>query len=226
MSSTNRGAERAPGDFYETPAWLVDAVMPLLPLGGHILDAGAGSGSIVRGLIRAGVPAQRITAVELDSALAAECRRTVPEGVQVYEQDFLRAEIVGSRPRYDLVIQNPPYETETATAYEFVRRSLALTDTHDAKTSGTVAALLRLNWLEGARQGEPERFRFLQSAMPDCHVSPFRPKFGLNKHGKMGGDSCAYAWMIWRPGAAGTIRMLKTDGPPNAQRSTTEELSL
>jgi hypothetical protein len=46
MSAANRGAVRAPLDYYETPRWTVEAIEPHVPRDGVILDAGAGTGAI------------------------------------------------------------------------------------------------------------------------------------------------------------------------------------
>lgn len=211
MSSTHRGATRAPRDYYGTPAWATDAILPHLPRAGRIVDAGAGEGQIAVRLLADGVAPERIVAVEIDAERAASCAEACP-GVRVIVDDFLHGD-VGWMWEADtsLVIMNPPYDVAGqpgCTALAFVRNALRLVGRR-----GTVAALLRLNWLEGAQVGEPERLAFLQEHMPDAYVLSRRPQFGLNKHGKRGGDSCAYAWMVWGPGRAGRLAMLHVPAP-------------
>ena len=66
MSSTNRGAVRAPDDFYATPGWAVRAVLPHLSLStgsGRILEPSCGEGAIVRVLLDAGIDRQRILGI-------------------------------------------------------------------------------------------------------------------------------------------------------------------
>ncbi len=80
MSSTNRGALRHPDDYYATPAWSVDAILPHLPglKTARILEPAAGDGAIVRALRLHGVEESQIEAVELDEERAAFCRMSCP----------------------------------------------------------------------------------------------------------------------------------------------------
>lgn len=99
--------------------------------------------------------------------------------------DFLR--VVPAK--YDVIITNPPYSL----AEEFLRACLPIAD--------HVIMLLRLNWLEGRNE--------IWSTNPaDVWVLPNRIPFGRNKHGKVGTDATAYAWMHWHKGATGRLRML------------------
>lgn len=50
-----------------------------LPTGTFVVEIGAGTGTITRGLIDAGIPAERIVAVEIDPELAAHLRQTVAD---------------------------------------------------------------------------------------------------------------------------------------------------
>lgn len=202
MSATNRGAARAQDDHYGTPAWAVDAILPHIPLAGYVLDAGAGEGQIAARLVAYGVRPEDVTAVEYNAALAVSCRLRLP-GIDVCIGDYL-TDLDINDP--DTVVMNPPYDVDDrpgCTAFAFVEQSVKLVG-----PAGTVAALLRLNWLEGAQVDEPERIALLRHRMPDVYVLPRRPQFGLNKHGKRGGDSCAYGWMVWGPGRDGRVRML------------------
>lgn len=209
MSSTHRGAVRSPNDYYGTPAWLTDAILPHLPLGGVVLEPCAGKGQILMRLLRAGVNTYSVRAYEIDPVAAAECERVlVPANViPVHVRDFLAVNDLG---HIDTVVMNPPYdvaEQPGCTAFAFVKKCV-----DHVGPSGTVAALLRLNWLEGAGHGEPERLAFLKRNPPDIGITSRRPAFGTNKHGKIATDSCAYAWMVWGPGRCGRIFYLDVAG--------------
>lgn len=210
MSSTNRGAKRSPRDFYGTEAFLVDAILPHLPLSGRIVDAGAGEGQITSRLLAAGIPAERIIAIEIDEGRAAICRTRCP-GVDVIVGDYLTMQLASA----DTVVMNPPYAIKgtSVTAFAFVKRSYDLVG-----PTGTISALLRLNWLEGAMSEEPERLAFLRAHPPDVFISPKRGKFGLNKHGKFAADSCAYAWVTFGPDRVGRLHWLDVDADGNVAR--------
>jgi hypothetical protein len=84
----------------------------------------------------------------------------------------------------DLIITNPPFSL----ALEFLTKSL--------REARTVCYLLRLNFLgSGCRQS------WWNSNRP-THVLPLaqRPRFALNKHGKLGSDATEYAWFCWDRG--------------------------
>jgi phosphatidylethanolamine/phosphatidyl-N-methylethanolamine N-methyltransferase len=68
----------------DTFARFVDLTRP-----GPVLELGAGTGSLTRGLIRAGCPPQRIIALEREPRLAAVLRREFP-AMEVIEDDATR----------------------------------------------------------------------------------------------------------------------------------------
>jgi phosphatidylethanolamine/phosphatidyl-N-methylethanolamine N-methyltransferase len=68
----------------DTVARFVDLTRP-----GPVLELGAGTGSLTRGLIRAGCPLQRIIVLEREPRLAAVLRREFP-GMMVIEDDATR----------------------------------------------------------------------------------------------------------------------------------------
>jgi hypothetical protein len=174
MSSTNRGAVRKPQDFYETPEWLTEAIMPSLHRWfgyscRRILEPASGNGAIVRVLER-WFPEARIDAGDIQNG-----------------QDFLTHEYSGS---YDLIITNPPYSL----AMEFVERAYTYHNSvpHGllSMNRGLVAMLLRLNFL-GSQERAPW-FRLFGGHTPSIYVSPRRPDFTGD-----GGDSTEYAWFVW-----------------------------
>ena len=68
-------AELAP-----TSRWVAEAVSAKLELDrpGAVIELGAGTGSLTRGLLAAGCPPQRLVAIELDPEFAALLRRRFP----------------------------------------------------------------------------------------------------------------------------------------------------
>jgi 16S rRNA (adenine1518-N6/adenine1519-N6)-dimethyltransferase len=70
------------------------------------LDMGAGEGALTRRLADAVRPGGRVVAVELDPAMAARLRRARWPGVEVVEEDALRARLP---ERLGAVVANPPF---------------------------------------------------------------------------------------------------------------------
>lgn len=109
--------KRQKNESYETPAWVTEALVPFLPNSLlTILDPAAGSGKIVRALIKCGY-----AAVGTDIARKRD-------GV-----DFLKTD--GDT---EAVVTNPPYNQ----AAEFILHALAVT----RKENGFVAMLLRTDF--------------------------------------------------------------------------------
>lgn len=182
MSATNRGAERAPLDYYRTPAYAVDAILPHLREPRSWLDPGCGDGAIAERVLRRW-PSARGIGVELDEH-RAQAARLLP--LTVYQGSFLDVGRIWDEP-FDLVIGNPPFKL----ALEFAQRALELTE----PVGGEVALLLRAGFLE-AKHGS-ERDLFLEVRAPDVYVLAKRPRFT----GDGGGDSATYIWAVWRPGS-------------------------
>jgi phosphatidylethanolamine/phosphatidyl-N-methylethanolamine N-methyltransferase len=90
---------------------LADAFARCVPLHrpGTVLELGAGTGSLTRGLVRAGCPASRIIAVEREPRLAAILRSEFP-GIRVIEGDATRIEeyFAGSGERLAGVVSSLP----------------------------------------------------------------------------------------------------------------------
>ena len=59
--------------------------------GDYVVELGAGTGPVTRALLAAGVPPERLIAVEIDSEMAAFLRQSLP-GVTVIESDALALE--------------------------------------------------------------------------------------------------------------------------------------
>src|SRR6516164_6051140 len=101
MSAINRGTVREQRDFYETPDWLIKAIIPHLQQyqPRRILEPAAGQGAIVRVLEQAFPEA------------------VIEQGDISTGQDFLAHEYASP---YDLIITNPP----SSRAMEFIQRAL------------------------------------------------------------------------------------------------------
>ena len=226
MSSTARGASRENLDFYPTPGWCVDLLLDALfddPAAGRIfpapdlvtaLEPAAGDGAIVKRLLARGVPAENIGAIEIDPTRAEMVRAIVSD---VRCGDFIRDPMLAALRKPDFIVTNPPF----ALAADFAKTALFL-----AGDRGTVALLLRLNWL-----GSQERAAFHRAHPSDILLLPKRPEFtasmscSAKKKGctyretlpieaprprdcpKCGArtqcsttDSIEYAWFVWGPG--------------------------
>jgi hypothetical protein len=191
-AAAGKARKRSLHDFYGTPSWVTRGILPHLPLGGRVLEPAAGEGAMVRELLRAGVGASQITALEIDPARAENCP------VEAKVCDYLTEE-VGA---YDLIITNPPY----LRAQAFVERSLDI-----AGERGTVAMLLRLGFLESVQRRE------LHEARPaDLYVLSQRPSF--TGDGRV--DATAYAWFVWGPGRGGRWSLLAGEKPRRQRGST------
>ena len=154
MSATNRWAVRSPGDFYETPAWAVRAILPYLPLNGVRVDAGCGTGAIMMCL------PEKTIGVEVSPVHAAAARA---KGHHVVEQDFLTYE-----QNAGLVISNPPF----VLAEQFIQHAHTLV----AQWGGVTAMLLRLNFLASQK-----RAGLFSVWNPDVYVLHRRPSFTADK---------------------------------------------
>ena len=90
---------------------LADALARYVELArpGPVLELGAGTGSLTRGLVRAGCPPERIIAVEREQRLAAVLRRDFP-GMSVIESDAARIGeyLTGHIDRLSTVVSSLP----------------------------------------------------------------------------------------------------------------------
>lgn len=90
---------------------LADAIARCVELdrGGPVLELGAGTGSLTRGLIRAGCPPDRIIAIEREQRLVAMLRDAFP-GMTVIEGDATRIKdyLMGRVERLSAVVSSLP----------------------------------------------------------------------------------------------------------------------
>lgn len=120
-----------------------------------VLEPSAGNGAIVDELRAFGFPSESIEAVELDP------KRADASGARC--ADFLTVE---PDPRFELVITNPPFSL----AMEFAKHALQF-----LRPGGTLALLLRLNWL-----GSEDRSEWLRANTPSVYVLSKRPPFAAS----------------------------------------------
>ena len=175
MSSTKRGGERSPLEFYPTPLWCLSRFLDkkVLPVGSW-LDAGAGDGALIRATQEHVDYGSRVrwTAAELQPDFAPALQLLTGRAPII--GDFLTTPLPTTP--FDVVIANPPFSL--ATEFLHVARQ------HASK----VCFLLRLNFLSGGA-----RSLWLTGDAPDVYVVADRPSFTPDGQS----DSTAYAWMVW-----------------------------
>jgi hypothetical protein len=183
--------KRSDLDWYKTPAYAVDAILPHLREPLAWVDPGCGDGAIAERVIRKWSRSMG-TGVELDQERLSVAR-LLP--IPVYDGDFLRRGAQWEGP-VDLVIGNPPFKM----ALEFAERGLELVG-----SKGEVCLLLRAGFLE-AKYGSP-RDLFLEKYRPDVYVLAKRPRFTAE-----GGDSATYIWAVWGPSRGEKFVRLRAPG--------------
>ena len=194
MSSTNRGAVRAPDDSYYTPDHVARACIATIPIA-DTWEPHAGGGAFVRALEARGAT---VWASDINPMHGAhDALDGWPFG--------------GSPPAW--IVGNPPFDT----AQEHIESAINI-------ARDGVAFLLRLAFLEGQDRQETfwrkhpcaevhsfvRRPSFLER-YEDGTVGPLRKRgkdgmIEMDKHGnprKAGTDSAAYGWFIWRRNHAG-----------------------
>lgn len=181
--------ERAPGrhpdDFYATPPWCTDAILPHLPTGGIILEPSCGDGAILARLAASAAPSRlALVGVELHPGRAEQARTRLPTA-SIITGDLLSLVAYVGAFEPTLIIGNPPFSL----ALPFVEACLEIAKPARA----TVAMLLRLAFLESI-----ERQPFHVAHPADIYPLAKRPSFTGE-----GTDSAAYAWWVWGPGRGG-----------------------
>lgn len=158
------GYARHANDWYQEPDWIVDALLRVERFEGPSLDPSCGEGNIPKRLRAAGL--------ECDGSDIADRGFGTP-GV-----DFFAL----ARPVANIV-SNPPY----GPLQKYIEHALSL-------TSGKVAVLARLAFLEGQRR----RPFFEWTPLARVWVSTRRvsmPPGGTGIEAK--GGAIAYAWFVW-----------------------------
>jgi hypothetical protein len=189
LSATGRGGERHESDNYETPAWLCEEAVKLVPTAislpsderpCQILDPGCGSGAWGAEM-RKRWPLARITGVELRDVSPHPAYNVWTPGT-----DFLAPKPTPIES-LRLVAGNPPFSL----AEQFVHQALGLVEDH-----GYVLFVLRLAFLEGQKRRDS---LWAQTPIRRVVVCSRRPSFTSN--GKT--DSAACALFLWQKGYQG-----------------------
>lgn len=163
-------AKREKDDFYPTPPEGTEALLSVEKFDGAIWEPACGDGAICKVLEANGYS---VAATDL-----------VARGYGQSGVDFL----MEWETRAPNIVTNPPFKMGN----EFVRHSLSM-------TTGKVAILLRLNFLEGIERGEMFR------STPLARVHVFSKRLTMSAGGDRGssGGMIAFAWFVWEHGYTG-----------------------
>lgn len=172
LGSIPDAENRERDDFYPTPPEGTRALLSVEQFHGPIWEPACGDGAISRTLIEAG---HEVVSSDL-----------IDRGYGETGIDFL----MEWRPRAPNIITNPPFKH----AEQFVRHSLAL-------TTGKVAMLCRLAWLEGKER------RQLFESTPLARVWVFAGRLKIQRGRLMSqketAGMIAFAWFVWEHGHQG-----------------------
>lgn len=164
--------DRERDDFYPTPPAGTRALLAVERFDGPIWEPACGEGDMARVLESAGY-----TVISTD---------LINRGYGESRVDFL----MQWQARAPNIVTNPPFKHAEA----FVRKALDL-------TTGKVAILARLAWLEGKARRE------LFEATPLARVWVFAGRLGFDR-GQLASDEkaggmIAFAWLVWEHGHTG-----------------------
>ena len=164
-------------DFFPTPEWCSRSlykVVPFLPV--PTLDAGCGTGNLMAGICQALGTYLPIGGIERDPNLA---KIAYDRGFDVEVGDALSISWED-----EVVISNPPFSN----MWNFLQKGVL-----EAECFILLASLSLL--------ASKTRQEFLKQNRPDTIVvMSQRPKFTVNKDGKLATDFADYAWFIWYKG--------------------------
>lgn len=167
-------SDRQQDDFYATPAASTEALLQVEKFQGMIWEPACGDGAISKVLKKAGYV---VVSTDL-----------VNRGYGDKGIDFL----MEYAPRTPNVVTNPPFKNGS----DFVRKALQL-------TTGKVAMLLKVGFLEGVRRTDVLE----DSCLARVWVFRGRQSFlknGVHKTNMNGkGGMIAYAWFVWEHGYTG-----------------------
>lgn len=153
-------------DFYPTPPHATEAMLNVETFVGQIWEPACGDGAMSKVLAARGYD---VISTDL-----------IDRGFGEARTDFL----MEWQPRAPNIVTNPPFKF----AQEFVEQALRL-------TTGKVAILARLAWLEGKER------RKLFVSTPLARVWVFSARVPMSRNGEdMGkgkGGMIAFAWYIW-----------------------------
>ena len=165
-------ADREKDDFYPTPAAGTRALLAVEKFDGQIWEPACGEGDMSRVLEAAGYD---VISTDL-----------VDRGYGTPRHDFL----MEWQPRAPNIVTNPPFKM----CEQFVSKALTL-------TTGKVAILARLAWLEGKQR----RILFEETPLARVWIFSGRLGFDRGRLAKVGaGGMIAFAWFVWEHGHEGS----------------------
>ncbi len=175
-------------DFWETPKWAVELLLPLLPKEEQwsVLEPAAGRGAILE-VLRSELIGS-FFACELSTTRFTELTSRFPAVRAVngnfFEQGALVSDWSSAEGR-KLIPMNPPYsKPDEGIGERFTVRCLELAQA----VSGVVAALLPLDFAHGASRTDNIHRRFPGS------LYPFRTRPSFNGGGS---GQRPFAWFVW-----------------------------
>ena len=178
-----RKLERVALDYYPTPEEAVLPILPYLPPARSVLDPAAGAGELLRLF-----PGSTTLGIEIDAGRAIEHGWTCADALTV------------SWPDADLCVMNPPFSDAQAFVERALKWQLDHARANPRAPMRTVAALVRLTFLESA-----QRRRLHQTSPADVYVLSTRPRFRGDTNGT---DSVTAAWFVWGAGRGGRWAVL------------------
>lgn len=160
-------------DYYPTPPEATRALLDRVSFHGNVWEPACGDGAICRVLEEYGYP---VIATDL-----------IDRGYGEGGHDFLASPLTA-----DNIITNPPFSLGEA----FVRRSLE-------KTTGKVAMLCKLAFLEGAKR------KGMFETTPLEEVLVFSKRLSMTRNGEKMKNSgmIAFAWFVWDHGYTGEPKL-------------------
>ena len=172
MLGAREAGRRRTDDFHETPEIATRALLSVETFTGPIWEPACGYGAISRVLDSAG---HDVVSTDL-----------VPRGFGDGRVDFL----LELEPRAPNIVTNPPFKL----AEQFARHAVRL-------TTGKVALLCRLGWLEGMER------RRMFDALPFARLWVFSWRLPMMHRvgfvGERSSSAIAFAWFIFEHGHSG-----------------------
>jgi hypothetical protein len=178
----NRKGTGGEHDFFETPAWVTEALLKVEGFSsGLIWEPAAGNGAISKVVNKYGYKIFSSDAVQREYDLVKidflKCFITFEEGTNVYVTPLFS---LGFRP--DHIITNPPYNK----SLEFVLKALEI-------ARRKVAMLLRIDFL-----GSKKRYEGLFKDHPPARIHVFFRRISFGRTAKV--DMLYHAWFVWEKG--------------------------
>lgn len=164
QSLVGSSSGRPNDDFYPTPAYAVEALLDAEPFFGDIWEPACGDGAICKVLEKRG---HTVLATDLNYRGWGEA-----------PHDFLKSPLTCTN-----IITNPPYKL----GEDFVHASLD-------RTTGKVALLMKLAFLEGAKR------KVMFQTTPLKRVLVFSKRLTMARNGeteKYSSGMIAFAWFVW-----------------------------